>query len=258
MPSGVAGAALAAAVSIISSYIFLRLRCRGTGYLSGRRARWWTVAIIALTAAISTRLGLVAVALSPHVRAAYIGAVAPSGLLLGKAAADRGRQRGRLLPESLTAIFALPLARLDDAMGEDMQDWCDLRMRAVSGGAPREVSDAARYYYNQAAGRIGDPQAEANLRAWRDSVEHKIRIARWVDLDSPPRLLTALRSHPSTQDPGKYSVDDLSRLALRLRAEAENELRLSLALLYRLGYRKMLVYPYRPSAAPGQRHRPAA
>jgi hypothetical protein len=210
-----------------------------------------------VTAVVSTGLGLAVVVASHHVRAAYVGLVVPSVLWLGKASAERSRRCGRLLPEPLTAFLMFPLRRLDGEMGEDMQDWCDARSRAVS-GAPQRVSDAAQYYYNQVAGRLKDARAYADLNALRDSIEHKITMLRRIDLDSPARLRAALQCHPSTQDMNKYGVGDLPRLAFRLRSEAEHELHLCLALLYRLGYHKLLIYPSRVPASPSRRHGPGA
>ena len=61
--------------------------------------------------------------------------------------------------------------------------------------------------------------------------------------------------HPVTTNGRKYSVADLPALALRLTAEAENELDLMLARVYRLGYHRLLIYPFRPE--PAVRARPA-
>ena len=58
--------------------------------------------------------------------------------------------------------------------------------------------------------------------------------------------------HSSTAHARKYRDDDQDRLARRLETEALNELHLFLAYAYRLGYHKMLIFPYRPGA-----HRPA-
>ena len=58
--------------------------------------------------------------------------------------------------------------------------------------------------------------------------------------------------HPTTQNTRKYSVDDLPRLASRLEVEAQNELHLFLAYVYRLGYHKLLIYPFRPPAVRAQ------
>jgi len=46
----------------------------------------------------------------------------------------------------------------------------------------------------------------------------------------------------------RYADDDLPRLARRLESDALNELNLFLAAVYRLGYHKLLIYPFRPSA----------
>jgi hypothetical protein len=66
--------------------------------------------------------------------------------------------------------------------------------------------------------------------------------------------------HPATQHVPKYNDDDPQRLARRLEVEALNELHLFLAYAYRLGYHKMLIYPFRPPnlRAQAQRAEPMA
>jgi hypothetical protein len=69
---------------------------------------------------------------------------------------------------------------------------------------------------------------------------------RLVNLDTTPaRLRESLQKHPSTQDSRKYPDDD-PQLASRLESDAVNELNLFLAYIYRLGYHKLLIYPFRP------------
>jgi hypothetical protein len=72
--------------------------------------------------------------------------------------------------------------------------------------------------------------------------------SRLINLDTTPaRLHDALQEHPSTQNLRRYSDDDLPRLTRRLESDATNELDLFLATVYRLGYHKLLIYPFRPS-----------
>ncbi len=243
-------------ISLVSAYGFLMLRCRGTGNPFGRRARWWAIAIVVITGAVSTGIGLAAIAAGGHTIAAYVGLVLPSGLWLGRMSGQRSPGPGDGgLPHHLVALVALPLRRLDDRMGDDMQDWCDARLRAAS-MTPQWLSDAAEYYYNQVGSRLKDNRARDQLARWRDSIGHKIRIVRLIDLETTPaRLLGALDDHPATRDSRKYSVDDLARLTRRLIAESENELHLFLARVYRLGYHSLLIYPFRPQ--PLARTRPA-
>jgi hypothetical protein len=240
------------AVSLVSAYIFLLLRCRGTGYPFGPRARWWAFAIIGITAAVSTGLGLAAVAVGQHGLAAYVGLLLPSGLWLSRASAHRAQRRHgtSLLPQELVAWLALPLHHLEDRMGDDMQNWCDTRLK-VAASRPQWLADAAQYYYNQVKTRLKDTQDRDQLNRWRESIAHKVRIVRLVNLDTTPeRLRAALLSHPSTANTRTYSADDLGRLTSRLLVEAENELHLFLAYLYRLGYYKLLIYPFRKPPAP--------
>ena len=245
-------------ISLVSAYGFLMLRCRGAGNPFGRRARWWAVGIIVTTAAVSTGVGLAAVAAGDHAIAAYVGLILPSGLWLGKASGHRARLSSGSRPGHLVAAATLPLRRLDERMGDDMQDWCDIRLRAAC-RTPQWLSDAAEYYYNQVTGRLRDRRACDQLGRWRESIQHKIAVVRLIDLQTTAdRLEAALRDHPATSDGRKYAVDDLPRLTRRLIAEAENELHLFLALVYRHGYHRLLIYPFRPETFPDDAPAPRA
>jgi len=163
----------------------------------------------------------------------------PGGLWLTSVSPPRDRLRAGWLTR--------PLSHLYDAMGEDMQAWCDIRRRAAA-EEPQWIADAAKYYYDQVKGRIKDRRALEELCDWRDSIVHKINIVRLINLDTTPaRLHDALQKHPSTQNLRRYADDDLPRLARRLESDATNELDLFLASVYRLGYHKLLIYPFRPS-----------
>lgn len=150
MPSWVAGVVGTFALSLVSAYGFLQLRYRKAGRPFGPHAKWWAAAVIVITAAVSTGLGVAAVAASHHVRAVYVGLILPSGLWLGESFNERARQRGSLVPKQLIARLTLSLRRLNDGMGDDMQDWCDARLRVVW-QKPQRISDAAHYYYSQVA-----------------------------------------------------------------------------------------------------------
>jgi hypothetical protein len=255
MPSWILGVAGTIVVSMVSAYVFLRLRCRRVGNPFGHRARWCALAIIAGTVAVSTAVGLAVVAVTHHLHAAYVGVILPSALWFGKRPARRDGSRGGTVTGPLADGLMFPLHRLDDLMGEDMQDWCDVRSRAVA-GRPGWMADAATYYRTQVTGRVKDHQAAHDLARWQESIEHKIKVARLADLDSPARLREALQSHPSTRNARKYHPDD-PRLAERLRSDAENELHLFLFTLYRLGFYKLLIYPFRPPPPPKRtRHQP--
>ena len=256
MPSWVIGVAVTLVLSLISAYGFLMLRCRGAGHPFGPHSRPWAVTVIVMTAAVSTALGVAVVAASHHVRAAYVGLVVPSALWLGKASAQRGRRPERLVPRQLAGYVMLPLRRVDDGIGDDLQDWCDARSRAVS-GRPQQVADAAQYYCRQVAGRLKDDRDREQLYCWRESIRHKSKVVQMIGRGEPaPRVHAALQSHPSTSNTGKNDTGDLPRLTRRLQSEAENELHLLLAWAYRRGHHKLLIYPFRPPPAPHHRHRP--
>lgn len=183
----------------------------GRGPAHPRYSRPWAITVVVITAAISTVLGVAVVAASHHVRAAYIGLVVPSVLWLGKVSAQRARRRGHLIPGQLADYVMLPLRRLDDGIGDDLQDWCDARSRAVS-GRPQQVADAAQYYYRQVAGRLKDDRDREQLYCWRESIRHKIEMVQMIGRGEPvARVHAALQSHPSTSSTGKYDTGNLRR-----------------------------------------------
>jgi hypothetical protein len=226
-------------LSALSASVFLQLRCRGVGPPFGRHARPWAVLIVLATALVSTGFGLLILAASHQAPAALAGVVVPGGLWLTSVSPPRDRLRAGWLTR--------PFSNLYDAMGEDMQAWCDIRHRAAT-EEPQWISGAAQYYYDQVKGRIKDRRALEELCDWRDSIVHKITIVRLINLDTTSaRLRASLQMHPSTQNLRRYADDDLPRLARRLESDATNELDLFLASVYRLGYHKLLPYPFRPS-----------
>jgi len=244
-------------LSMVSAYAFLRLRCRRTGPPFGRRARWWAMTVIVLTAIVSTGIAVAAVAVSDHA-AVFLGLVLPSGLWIGQVTADQGRRRARARLRALAAAITFPLRRLYERMGDDLQDWCDARLEAAS-KTPQRVAEAVQYYHKQVATRLRDKQAGEQLNRWRESIEHKTGIIQLINLDTTPaRLHARLQWHPSTRYLGKYSADDLPQLAERLETEAQNELQLFLAYVYRLGFHKLLIYPIRPAGYVRTRRRPVA
>jgi hypothetical protein len=258
MPGWFAGAAGTFALSMVSAYAFLRLRCRGTGAPFGPRAKWWAMTVIALTAIVSTGVSAAAVAVSDHARAVFLGLVIPSALWLGQVPGDAGRRRASAWLRRLAAWVTLPLRQLYDRMGDDLQDWCDARLSAAS-GTPQRVAEAAKYYHQQVASRLRNARAREQLGRWRESIEHKAGIIRLIRLDTTPaRLHAALQWHPSTRGFGKYAAGDLPQLAARLENEVRSELHLFLAYVYRLGFRNLLIYPLRPPAPARQRRRPLA
>jgi hypothetical protein len=239
MPSWVTDAGIFAAAFVFGC-IFLMLRCHKAGNPFGPRARWWAATIVLITAAISTVLGVVAVAAGGHFRAAIVAIVVPSGLWLGRGFASRRDDHGTESGSPL-GWLSLPLRRLNDRMAEAVQDWCDDRASAVARN-PELASDAANHYYLQVVNQLKELQAREDLDYWRSSIAYKIEMARRARNESPEVLRTALARHPATRDARKYATGDPDRLARRLRSEAENELNLMLAYLYRLGYRKLLIY----------------
>ncbi len=245
MPNWVVGGVGTFALSLVVACVFLRVRCRGIGPPFGPRARYWALFIVVATALVSAGAGLLIIAASHDTGTAFAGIIVPGGLGLGKLPPQHDRD---MLPGGLSGLLTLPFSRLYERMGDDMQDWCDVRLAAAA-AEPEWISAAVTYYNNQVvAGRLRDAQAQADLDRWRDSITHKISVVRLINLDADPaRIRAALAMHLSTQQTRKYSDNDLPRLALRLQTEALNELSLFLVRIYQKGYHKLLVYPFRPS-----------
>jgi len=180
----------------------------------------------------------------------------PSALWLGKLP-----PRGDRLSSGRTfsiGVLTVPFGRLYERMGDDMLDWCDTRIRAAS-AKPQWIADAVTYYYDQVRGGLKDGRPRADLSRWQESIAHKIGIVQLISLDTTPaRLQEFLQRHPSTQQIRKNDDDDPPRLARRMESDALSELNLFLAYVYRLGYHKLLVYPFRPFVyrAPARRTEP--
>src|ERR1035441_9481603 len=105
MPGWVAGFAGTMVISVVSAYVFLRLRCRGAGNPFGHRARWWAVTVVVITAAVAPVLGAAAGAGGDHVRAAYVGLCVPGGLRGGKGSTRYRPEQGGFLPRTLVACL---------------------------------------------------------------------------------------------------------------------------------------------------------
>ncbi|HWF82767.1 MAG TPA: hypothetical protein VN695_19495 [Streptosporangiaceae bacterium] len=202
-----------------------------------------------MTAIVATGLGVAAVAVSDHLRAVYVGVLVPSGLWLGKRSVSQRSQRGAALMRTFFADITAPLRYLDDCMGEDMQQWCEVRS-AVVASSPELIYDAAQHYYLQVTNQVKDRQKQHDLDTRLGSIEHKVAIARLARLGTTPAavLHDDLQNHPSTRENRKYCADDPALLASRLESDAKNELALLLAFIHQLGYKKLVTYRgYKPT-----------
>jgi len=252
MPSWAGGLVGTFVLSLILAYGLLRRGCRGIGSPFGPRARYWAWLILVATAVVATGVGVLII-LASSVAFALVGVVVACGLRFVKLPPQRDLE---MRPRLLSDLLTLPFSRLYDRIGDDMEAWCDIRERAAA-ARPQWIADAAQYYYIQltghpsderAAGRLRDEKARADLDRWRSSIKNKIAIVQLAHQGAKPdRLRGALHMHLPAQDVRRYGDDDPARLARRLEAEALNELHLFLAYIYRLGYRKLLIYPFRPA-----------
>src|SRR5258705_4136293 len=146
-------------VSLAFAWVFLKGGCGGAGPPVGPHARPWGVFIAVATALVSAGFGLLILAASHESSAALAGIVVPGGLWLTSVSPPRDRLRAGWLTR--------PLSKLYDAMGDDMQAWCDIRHRAAA-EEPQWIATAAQYYYDQVEGQIKDRRAREELCDWRE------------------------------------------------------------------------------------------
>ncbi|HTU71991.1 MAG TPA: hypothetical protein VMG38_00595 [Trebonia sp.] len=197
------------------------------------------------TATVSAGMGLLLVVASHHAQAAFAGVVVPGRLWFSPFPPQRDRlSAGRNLPAS---VLALLFSRLYERMGDDMQAWTDVRLRAAS-PEPKWIAGAVTYYAHQVRGRIKDEAAQTELERRERSIICSIEIVRLINLDTTrARLEERLQAHPSLRV-RSYPDQDLQALAQRLRSDALGELHQFLDRIYQLGQHKQLIYPMRPSA----------
>lgn len=243
MPGWVASVALTALLSMASACVFLLARCRGVGRAFGPTSKWWAFAVIVITCVVATGLGVALETAGHHLRAAYIGLAVPSGLWLGKVAKQRERRGRRWLPEAevLASWLTFIVRRMDDRMGDDLDVWCEARVRGAC-SSPRILRDATVYYHDRIVRRWPkDDRRRQALDREKDSILHKVEVVRLINLDTTQqRIDTALRAHPATSPlVGRYAREDLAN---RLLDSGENELRVMLSDAYRQGRSDLLIY----------------
>jgi hypothetical protein len=193
------------------------------------------------TAAVSAGVGLLVAAASRFGPATFAGLVMPGGLsLLTLPPQDA--------PNPVRKMLTFPLRRLYECMGDDTQDWCNIRLDAAK-RRPRWIAEAVDYYYYNVQRGVRDGLTRSDLDGWRDSIAEKISIVEQIDEDTTPgQVRVLLHKHRFTMNIRRYlDEDDPLRVARRLQSDALTELELFLACLYRLGYHKLLIYPFRPS-----------
>ena len=237
-------------LSLILACGFLRRRCRGIGPPFGPRARFWASVIVVATAAVSAGFGLLIAAASHQIAAAYVGIIVPSALLLSRLPPQGDRLVTRLSSGGgpvFVGVLALPFSRLYDRMGDDREPLARYQAHGRVGAAAVDSGRRnvlLRPGATRAQGRPGPGGSGRQVK----SITCSIEIVRLISLDTTPdRLRERLQMHPSipVRD---YPDDDRPRLARRLESDALNELHQFLAVVYRLGYHKLLIYPFRPSA----------
>jgi hypothetical protein len=228
-------------LSLLVACKVLRMRCRGIGPPFGPRARYWASFIVVSTAIVSTAVGLLIALATSSAPAALVGVIVSGGLWFAKVPPHRDQN---FEPRTPSSAPTLPFLRLYERIGLDMAAWCKIRCQATE-PKPQYVGDAVEYYWNL-MGRVTNRRDRDLLDHRRASIAHKISLVRLIELDAgPARLRAQLELYSSTANPRKYNVDKQDKLAMRLENDAREELGRFLAHAYRLGYHKMLIYPFR-------------
>jgi hypothetical protein len=240
MPGWVVSVAWTALASMVSACAFLLARCRGLGRPFGPTSKWWALAVVVITSVLATGAGVAVATAGHHLRAAYIGLVVPSGLWLGKTAERRSRPELRWLPAALASWFTFFVRRMDDRMGGDLEAWCDARLRGAS-GSQKVLREATIYYHGRITERLPRGDRRRVLDRAKESILHKIEVARLISLDTTQeRIDTALSAQSSTRSlVGRFTRENLE---IWLLDSAENELHAMLADAYRWGCGKLLIY----------------
>ena len=246
MPGLVLGGVGTFVVSLIVAYWFLRIRCRGIGPPFGRRARYWASFIVVSTAALAAAVGV---------------------LILPPAASRapcRGHRAGRSVVHQ-TAPAARPghaaqdvVRRADPPVQPPVRP--DGRRHAVlvryqdRGGEAQAAVDSGRRAV------LLEPDEPDHRSAGAGQSGPLAGLHRAQDqhgaADRPGR-----RPGPAAGQPAVARLDGARPQVQRRRPgpagpaagdRGAERAHLFLAYAYRLGYHKMLIYPFRPGA-----HRPA-
>jgi hypothetical protein len=239
------------ALACLSSTLFLFLRYDGKGSPVGRHSRWWSLAVVTLTGALSTGATFVVAIIIEQLPSGLVslGAVAPCGLWIGHI--REGSERRGPFAEAATLWLSWVLSRLDEGMAEDKTEW--IEERASPEWGTDDLIAASRRYQEYLYERLSAQERKRyRIRALRNNIEIRMDVARLIDNSArPAKILVALNASRLTQDP-RYQrcLDDPARLGNLLRHDALRDLIRMLTPAYNLGWRRLRPYVPPPSGQP--------
>jgi hypothetical protein len=235
-------------LACLSSAFFLIMRSEGKGRPFGPRSRPWAVLIAGFVGSLSTA-GALALATVGHYVPTVImslGVAAPSALCLDRIREGMPERRSTFRA-AMTLWLSYLIERMDDEIAEAKAAWRERRMDCS--WEDGDLLMAAHCYHDYLVERMsGEEIAEYQIRPLLESIETRLDIVRLIEIDtSRSKILAAIRaSHLSQEARIRRYTDDLTRLAARLRHDAERELGQLLAIAYSHGFYRMK--PYVPPA----------
>ncbi len=240
------------ALACASATLFLLLRCEGKGRAFGPRSRWWATAVIGLTGVLSTALAFVTFTVAHRLPAAFVslGVLAPSTLWLGQIR-EGATERRSVYRDTLTLWLTRLLARMNEAMTEDREDWCEARIDPE--WHTDELILAARFYHKYLHERLSaEERRRFRIRALRHAIEVRLDIARLIEGNSGrAKVAAALSAARIPQEPRyRRSLDDLTRLDRLLHHDARQDLSRLLSAAYSAGLRRLERYTPPPASPP--------
>jgi hypothetical protein len=238
-----------------SATIFLTVRCEGKGQPFGRRSRPWALAVIGLTGAISM-LGAWGVTILGHYLPGVIvglGIAAPSALCLERIREGLGDRQG-VLSSAVTLGVGMLLGRLDDAMAEDREAWCERLIDPK--WDDNTLLMATDEYYDHLISRLsGEECTRYRIVNLNEDIVARLTIAKLIDSlplgasDSKQDLIFKAFAASSLAGSSRYMkyFDDLDVLGKRLRHDARQDMGRMLAIAYYGRLRRLR--RYKPVAA---------
>lgn len=261
MANGVEALCLTFVLALVSATAFLLLRCQGVGRPFGGGSRWWAMAAILLTSALSTAAAVAGVALLRYVHPALLGVIAPSGLWLGQLRRVRADERQSRSHDAHGLGLTWLLDRMHQGMAEDRLSWCEERVDR--GWRLDQLVAAGRFYRDYLKERLPPaerPRAKVDMRL--RAIEDRLDIVRLIENGaSPLKVQAALRASRFTKGRRyeKYRRD-LLHLSDLLRHDAEQELIRMLSAGYLSGCYRLPVFrpsgrvPWREPDLPARPH----
>lgn len=248
MPGEALGLGITFALACASAAFFLFLRCEGKGRPFGPSSRWWALAVVGTTGALSTAVAFAGVTLLSHLPHAFfgVGVAAPSWLWLGQIR-NSGEARRNLARDASTLWLARMLARMHEGMADDRDTWCERHVDPV--WSADELHMAARVYHEYLRERLSlEEKRRAKIHALLSGIETRLGIVQIIENGvARQKVEVALDESRATREPRyRRYLDDLGRLAYILRHDAERDLMRLIGAGYAAGYRKLPCYQPAP------------